>query len=154
MFPEYDIDAILSSFPNKTVEYVANWILSTPNAPKKRRPAKRAADSSLSQEEDADMSDEEDMVEGLLLMKLLKDLFTKYNRKPLNHSWRIDIDFKVLLSGLFPSIRMDFFNRAYQHNHDMVSTMIACWFVYNKCTQQLQECIGFLFSIQILIFIL
>lgn len=145
MFPDYDIDLILTSFPTQTVEIVANWILSnTENAPKKRRPPKRKTEERSSTDEEEYFSDEDEIVEGLVLQKLLKELYSKYIVSDLSNVL-LSHDVKTFLGQCFPSVRLDFIARAFTHNKNICSTMIACWFVANKCTTKLRERKLFLF---------
>lgn len=139
MFPDYDIDLILTSFPTHRTEAVVDWILlNSENAPKKRRPPKRRIEERPSTDEEEYFSDEDEIVEGLVLQKLLKELYSKYiifdQGTPLTQ------DIKTFLGQVFPSVRLDFIARSFTHNKNICSTMIACWFVANKCTTKLRDC--------------
>ncbi|KAE9548695.1 hypothetical protein FO519_008093 [Halicephalobus sp. NKZ332] len=138
LFPEYDIDLILESLPNHfSAEAVADWILTNENnAPRKRKAQKRKAERQMSSD-DEELSDEDENIEGLVLNKLLKELYSKYSINEAQPILKHEI--KSLIGSFFPKIRMDFITKAYSHSKDICSTMIASWFVANKCTQKLQE---------------
>jgi len=139
LFPECDIDLILESLPQHySVNDVADWILTNShNAPKKRKAQKRKTERRLSSDEEEFLSDEDEVTEGLVLNKLLKELYSKY---VVNDEHRIlQQNVRSLIGSIFPKIRMEFINKVFSHNKNICSTMIACWFVSNKCIQKLQE---------------
>jgi len=139
LFPEYDIDLILESLPqHSSAEHVANWILTNShNAPRKRKAQKRKTERQLSSDEEEFLSDEDEVIEGLVLNKLLKELYSKY---AVNDEHRVlQQNLRSLIGSIFPKIRMEFINKVFSHNKNVCSTMIACWFVSNKCIQKLRD---------------
>jgi hypothetical protein len=149
MFPEYDVDMLIASMTIATVEQIADWCLNNPDrVPKKRRAEKRKAPLPSSSDgeqddSDADSLDFDDIADGLLLDRLVKELLSKLKKEMSLQNNKIEgnvIEVRYFLAAVYPKLRMDFFKQAYQESgFRLCATLIMGFFVSNKLTQRLRD---------------
>uniref|UniRef100_A0AC35FTU1 CUE domain-containing protein n=1 Tax=Panagrolaimus sp. PS1159 TaxID=55785 RepID=A0AC35FTU1_9BILA len=148
MFPDYDIDTLLASMTNASTEQIADWCLNNPGrVPMKRKGEKRKHPEpapSPSGEHDSDSDLEfDDIADGLLLDRLVKELLNKLRKEMSlqnNKSVEIVNDAKYVLGAVYPRLRVDFLKIAFiESGYRLFAALIIGFFVSNKLTQRLRD---------------
>uniref|UniRef100_A0A914QR68 RING-type domain-containing protein n=1 Tax=Panagrolaimus davidi TaxID=227884 RepID=A0A914QR68_9BILA len=144
-FPDYDMDALLASMPNLTLQQIPNWCIDNPTKiPLKKIMNPDPAPPPSSDEDDSDSDIEfDDIADGLLLDRLIKELSRNLKNEISKDNTKSEStvnDAKNILVAVYPNLSEDFLKLAYRKTgYRLCAALIVGFFFSNEISQLVQD---------------